>query len=389
MRGVVKASSGIPLWAARYGSWFLAALITASAAVPVVAAIGDLDQSFPAPAPRSQNAVVAISAGLMIWVLQLRHSLAAVRDERPRGWPVSLFLLVLLAAAPWWLFSVNWISTTWFPVASAVMALRGRPAARLVAVALVAQGVVASWASIDAGESAASVVVFTVYNVVFLGFGVGALYWSALLVGRINDLVATRVDLAHSMVAGERRRVSRDLHDLLGQSLSTISLKGDLALRLLPTQRDTALNEIEEIIDVSRTALAGVEAIARAEHEINLQSEIESAVTLLEAGGVDVRRQLDLTEIDPPAGTLLAWAVREATTNILRHSEAQRCWLTGRTENGTLHMEIANDGVGRSAIATDQGSGLKGLSERARELGGIVRVERGTGRFRLVVEVPA
>lgn len=379
--------AGFPMWVVRRGSWFVVGLVTASAVLPVVAAIGDLDHSFPAPPPRSQSPVAAVAAGMAIWGLQLRHSLAAARGVRPWGWPLSVAALGVLAAVPALWFSVNWISASWFPLAAAVMVLRATVAVWLMIVALLAQGVVAAWATVAAGEGALAIVVVTAYNVVFLGFGVAALYASALLVKQINELHATRADLARSAVSGERRRVSRDLHDLIGQSLSAISLKGDLAHRLLPDRRDDALREILEIGEIAESAREGVRAIARAEHAVSLRAEVDGAVALLEAGGVEVRAHLDLPTLTEPVGALFAWAVREATTNILRHSKAQRCWLTGRADDAQLRLEIVNDGAG--PMASGHGSGLAGLAERARALGGQVGHEYGRGRFRLVVQAPA
>ncbi|MGH3387049.1 MAG: sensor histidine kinase, partial [Nocardioidaceae bacterium] len=340
--------------------------------------------------PVSQDPTAAVAAGLAIWGLQLRHSLAAARGVRPRWWPLSLAALAALAGVPALWFGVNWISTLWFPFASAVMVLGARAAAVVMATALLAQGVVAAWATIVSGAGPVAVVIVTAYNVVFFGFGVGALYWSALLVGRINELFATRADLAQSAVSGERRRMSRDLHDLLGQSLSAISLKGDLALRLLPARRDAALREVEGITGAARQALLDVQAIARAEHEVSLLTEYDGAVALLEAGGIDVRTRLELPELAEPVDALFAWAAREAATNVLRHSQAQRCWLAGWAEDGLLRLEIVNDGaVLPDAQGSARGSGLTGLTERARELAGDVRAEQVKGRFRLVVEVPA
>lgn len=358
-------SAGFPMWVVRRGSWFLAGLVTASAVLPVVAAIGDLDHSFPAPPPRSQSPVAAVAAGVAIWGLQMRHSLAAARGVRPRGWPLSVAALAALAAVPALWFSVNWITATWFPLAAAVMVLRARTALWLMTAALLAQGVVAAWTTVAAGEGALAIVVVTTYNVVFLGFGVAALYGSALLVNQINELHATRADLARSAVSGERRRVSRDLHDLVGQSLSAISLKGDLAHRLLPARRGDALREVEEITGIARQAVHDMRAIARAEHDVSLRAELDGAVALLEAGGVEVHAQLALPALTEPVNALFAWAVREATTNILRHSKAQRCWLTAQADGARLRLEIVNDGAGPRAPG--HGSGLAGLTERRSE----------------------
>lgn len=382
MSALSAPPAGFPLWVVRRGPWFLAVLITASAVLPTVAAIGDLDHSFPAPPPRSNSPLLALGAGGAIWALQLRHSLAAARGVRPACWPLSLAALALV---PWWWFSVNWISALWFPLASAVMCLRGRAAAVLMAAALLVQGVVAGWATVVTGGDARAVLTMAAYNTVFLGFGVGALYWSALLVHRIDELFATRADLARTAVTGERRRMSRDLHDLLGQSLSAISLKADLVLRLLPAGPGAAGREIDGITEVAQQARQQVRAIARAAHDISLDAETEGAVALLEAGGIEVHTRLRLPPLPGPVDALFAWAVREATTNILRHSRAQRCWLTGTQRQGVLRLQIVNDGAPQGE--STGGTGLAGLADRARGVGGQVRQRHDRGRFQLTVEV--
>lgn len=370
----------------RRGPWFLAALITITVAPMVVAAIWDLDHSFPAPPPRSDSPLLAVSAGLMLWGLQLRHSLAASRGVRPAGWPASLLALTVLALVPWWWFSVNWISALWFPLASAVMVLPRRPAAALTASALTAMGVVAGSATAAAGGGAFDVVSMIAVNTVAFSFGVVALYGSALLVNQISALFGTRADLAASAVSGERQRMSRDLHDLLGQSLSAIALKGDLALRLVPADHLAALAEVQDITGIARRTQEEVRAIARAEHRISLDAEVDGAVALLEAGGIRVHTRLHLPSLPAPVNALLAWAVREATTNILRHSHAQRCWLNGSAAAGLVRMEIVNDGA--TAAPSAEGTGLTGLADRAHELGGRAHQGYGRNRFRLSVEVP-
>ncbi len=383
-----SASAAFPAWVSGRGPWFLAILVTISVAVPVVGSIWDLDLSFPAPPPPSQSPVVAISLGVAMWVLQMRHSIACARAARPRWWPLSLAALVVLAVVPWLWFGVNWINALWLPLASAMMLLRGQIVVCVVIGTLAAQGGFAGWAT--AQEPAFPMGVFTaiVFNVVFLAFGAAALYWSALLVGRIEDLAATRLELARSAVTGERQRISRDMHDLMGHSLSAISLKGDLALRLAPSQHEAAVQEVLDITETARQALRDMHAIARAEHRISVHDEADAAVALMESGGVEVRARIDLPAMSDPFAALLGWAIREASTNVLRHSQAQQCSINGTRDDGKFRLEIVNDGV-RDTDLVSSGSGLVGLSARAGELGGLVRVERSGSLFRLVVEVPS
>jgi two-component system sensor histidine kinase DesK len=219
-----------------------------------------------------------------------------------------------------------------------------------------------------------------------LAAGAAVLYWSARLVRRIDELFDARFELAEVAVEGERRRFSRDLHDVLGQSLSAVSLKGDLAIRLLPSDQAAALAEIESLTGMARDALRDVRAVAIAKHEVSLQAEIDGAAALLGAAGIDVHLDLDLPAATGPVEDLLAWAVREGATNMLRHSEAQNCWIAAGRSNGAIRLEIVNDGA-RAPIG--QGSGLSGLAERAGTLSGSVFAEQTRGgRFRLIVNVP-
>jgi two-component system, NarL family, sensor histidine kinase DesK len=222
--------------------------------------------------------------------------------------------------------------------------------------------------------------------VVGLATGAVALYGSARLVRVVDELDAARTELAELAVGRERLRVSRDLHDLLGHSLSAVSLKGDLAIRLLGRDPPAARVEIESLTGVAREALRGVLAVARDEHAPSLRTEADGAAALLGAAGIRARLELDLPDLAPAVETTLAWAVREGVTNVLRHSQATTCSITATSGAGTVRLELVNDGVGG---ATGQGSGLAGLAERARELSGSVAAgPDGDGRFRLLIQLP-
>ena len=213
-----------------------------------------------------------------------------------------------------------------------------------------------------------------------------ALYGSARLVRVLEELQATRAELAELAVGRERLRVSRDLHDLLGQSLSAVSLKGDLAIRLLPRDPPAARAEIESLTGVARDALAGIRTVTRGEHLLSLRTETEGAAALLRAAGIDARIDLDVPKLSQPVEQMLAWALREGVTNVLRHSQARTCSITAGSRDGRLWLEIVNDGVQASA---DAGGGLTGLAERARAVSGSVTAHgTGDGQFRFRVEVP-
>lgn len=364
------------VWRAR---WFLFGLHIALVAVAPVFTITGFEDD-------SGNPAIAVLAALAIGALQLRHSFAAAKGERPRGWPWTLLALTVLVYLPMVWLGMDWAPMQYFVIASAAMLLRGWPAAIAVAAPLLATAAgVVGGAPIN-GESVAQGVLAVVYWIVGLVTGAVALYGAARLVRVLDELEATRTELAELAVGRERLRVSRDLHDLLGQSLSAVSLKGDLALRLLRSDPPAARTEIASLTEVARDTLRGVRAVTRDEHAVSLRTETDGAVALLQAAGIDARIDLDLPGLARPVENLLAWAVREGVTNVLRHSQAKTCSITAGRWDGHARLEIVNDGVRAPA---GSGSGLAGLAERAGALTGSVAAgSTGDGRFRLLVEVP-
>jgi two-component system, NarL family, sensor histidine kinase DesK len=379
---VAAATSPVdqPLPTVRRARWFLVGLHLALVAVAPVFTIAGFEGD-------AGNPAMAVLAALAIGALQLRHSFAAARGERPRGWPWTLLALTVLVYLPMTWFAMDWAPMQYFVIASGAMLLRGWPAGIAVAAPLLATATrVVGEAPVN-GESVAQEVLAVAYWIVGLVTGAVALYGSARLVQILDELEATRTELAELAVGRERLRVSRDLHDLLGQSLSAVSLKGDLALRLLHSDPLAARAEIASLTEVARDTLRGVRAVTRGEHEVSLRTETKGAVALLSAAGIDARIDLDLSDLPAPVEHLLAWAVREGVTNVLRHSQATTCSITAGRRHASTFLEVVNDGA-RGATA-GEGSGLAGLTERAGALTGSVTAGPvGDGRFRLLVEVP-
>ncbi|MFI7462089.1 sensor histidine kinase [Nonomuraea sp. NPDC049646] len=332
------------------------------------------------------NPVLAGAGVLAALALQLRHSLAASRGARPAGWPWTLAALLLLANLPLWWLATQWEGVTVLALASIVMLLRG-PVRAVAAVAQILHPAALEVAQmLRDGDTVPHALLLAVYPMLGLVVFGGALVAGARLVLLLEELEATRAELAAAAVGEERVRVSRDLHDLLGQSLSAISLKGDLALRLLAKDAGAARAEIESLTGVARDALRDVRAITRDELAVSLRTEIDGAAALLGAAGVGTR--LDVAALPPlsgPAHDALAWAIREGATNLLRHSEATTCAITVARDGGRVRLEIVNDGV---RGVGSPGSGLAGVSERARAASGSSSTAVHDGRFRLSVEVP-
>lgn len=173
-------------------------------------------------------------------------------------------------------------------------------------------------------------------------------------------------------VAAERDRVARDVHDVLGHSLTVISLKADLAERLLDQDPDRAKAEISDIRRLTRQSLAEIRATVAGLRVARLADERDSAAAALSDAGIDARLPEDGDVVDPGHRIIIAWALREAVTNVLRHSGAQHVEVSW----GPTWLEVVDDG--RGLRGRREGSGLTGLRERVRQAGGSIDLSDGT-----------
>jgi two-component system sensor histidine kinase DesK len=211
---------------------------------------------------------------------------------------------------------------------------------------------------------------------------------------RNEELVAARAELARLAVAEERERFARDLHDLLGHTLSVIALKAELAGRLLPGRADEAAQEISEVEGVARNALSEVRDAVSGYRQPTLDDELDGARMALSAAGIVASVERPEVAFDPAVEAVLAWTVREGATNVIRHSHATRCGLNVSATLTDAGVEVIDDGVGAAPAGSDRarngaGHGLAGLAERAGGVNG--RLEAGArpeGGYRLAVTVP-
>jgi two-component system sensor histidine kinase DesK len=210
-----------------------------------------------------------------------------------------------------------------------------------------------------------------------------------------DTLRDTRAELARMAVANERLRIGRDLHDLLGHSLSLISVKAELAGRLIDTNPDRAAREIVDLQTVARRSLGEVRAAVTSYRRPGLAAELGEARQMLAAAGMDCRVTVPAdAQLAPDVDELLAWIVREGTTNVVRHSGARVVTITVTAAAGELIAEVADDGSGPARDAErsagGRGSGLAGLAERARKAGAQFTAGEGLGGsgFRILVRVP-
>lgn len=222
---------------------------------------------------------------------------------------------------------------------------------------------------------------------VMVGLMVGLLNLSMIRKAQADSALKLSHEEVRRLAAiAERERIGRDLHDLLGHTLSLVTLKADLAGRLIERDPDAARREIGEVARVSREALAQVRRAVTGFRAAELAAELASAHLLLESDGIVMSYALPALALPPELETVLALALREAVTNIQRHARAQRVWIAWVCERQYVSMEIHDDGCGGEIVP---GNGLRGMRERVQALGGELEVDtqRGCGT-RLWVRLP-
>ena len=193
----------------------------------------------------------------------------------------------------------------------------------------------------------------------------------------IRELHTARQALARMKVEEERLRLARDLHDLLGQTLSVITLKSELARGLITEDPARCAQELSDIEQVGRMTLREVRKTVVGYRQPRLSSELDAARQLLEAAGIEYSFEKLQGELPQPIDAVLAWMLREGITNIIRHSRARHCLLRFTQDQEWIGVEMLNDGEGTEDAPeqrSSQGSGLPGLQER-------VSVLKGTMEF--------
>ena len=216
------------------------------------------------------------------------------------------------------------------------------------------------------------------------GVGIGArLLWQSY-----TQLVAAREQLAELAVTEERLRFARDVHDLLGQSLSVLVLKSELVSKQLPDDASEQVRgEMRDIAQVARMSLNDVREAIAGYRRPTLLAEISTARTALIAAGIGLLVEDNVGLLAPEQDSVLAWCLREAVTNVVRHSGAKKCEVRLTRVNGSASLEVVDDG--RGAASFNGGSGLAGMRERVELVGGTMRVGSVNGSgLHLLVSVP-
>jgi two-component system sensor histidine kinase DesK len=337
-----------------------------------------------------------VADAVALVILQLRHSWPSrgpgpYSTGRPRGWPCTLFLQAVLTYAlfPW----IGWhpLIMLGFLAGSALLLVPAPPG--WVAFAVVIASLPVLWAVKPvAGLSTVGwlgAMVFLTLDSAALGLLIYGLTRLAQLAVQLGNL---RGELARQAVAGERLRLARDTHDLLGLGLSAIAMKADLIGKLIGRDDARAGEEIAELARICATARADVRLVAGEARHLPLDAELAAARDVLASAGIDVRMRVT-ADPSPEAAAVLVPVIREAVTNILKHSTASYCVLEMTADARLLTLSISNDGStdtgsGPPAAASRAGTGLRNLAARLEAAGGHQSATREDGTFSLAVELP-
>jgi len=329
---------------------------------------------------------VALSFSCIVVLLLLQllwYGRDASRLRSPLGYAI-LAGQAALVYLPILIFGQAWVGMPGFLAGSVLLVLRPVPAWTAFTLIVASMGI-AQWSFTGAPIDVA----YTAISTITTGLVV---YGLSRLAALVVEVQMSRAEIARLAVLRERLRFARDLHDLLGYSLSAITLKIELTHRLLEKSPQEASDQLLEILEISRLALSDARTVASGYRELSLEEECRSAVSVLRAADISV--QLDSDELDLPVrvSTVLATVLREGVTNLLRHSKAKHCEITIRQTHDDASIEIVNDDIQpapKEQEESDSGrGGLHNLSVRASEIGGSVSVEHEPNMFKLRVDVP-
>jgi two-component system, NarL family, sensor histidine kinase DesK len=293
----------------------------------------------------------------------------------------GLFLLAAIAGLTLALGAPGSFVTLFvYVVVAAGLRLPAREAGAVIGVTTAAVGTGLAAAGADSSTLAAYILTILTLGATMVAFA------SATRANR--ELRAARRELANLAVSEERVRIARDLHDLLGHTLSLIALKSELATKLAQSDPSRAQAEMADVQRVSRQALEEVRDTVQGYRRRAFADELAGARAALSAAGIDCQIEGSATELPTEVEDLLAWALREATTNVVRHSGARVCRINLSSDTNEVALQVDNDGA-PARTGSDNGTGLAGLTERARRLDGTLESgARPEGGFRLRLTVP-
>ena len=226
--------------------------------------------------------------------------------------------------------------------------------------------------------------------IISVGFGAGIAAINILHVWLWDLLLQAeqgRAAQAQLAAAEERLRFARDVHDVLGHHLSIIALKAELAERLATTDGERAGRAAAEVRRLAASALAELREVVHGYRQVDLAEQLAAIEQILRSSGV--RCTVTAPDSDLPSETVLAAVLREATTNVLRHSRATWCTIEIERTEARIRMTVTNDGAGAGPSPDRHSHGLQGLADRLAETGGVLRAHAADGRFTVDAVVPS
>lgn len=332
------------------------------------------------PAAQRAALAVAVAGYALVYVW---YCLAGHRQRDPRVPVATVVTLTLLAVAVDHLSGEpanNNFLIVLLVAGFALATRRALVAFVLVAAIMIVEGILL--AKLPLGQLILQLVLILPAVALFGGSAMGLRY----LLTTLAELRAARAEIGQHAADEERTRIARDLHDLLGHSLSLITLKGELATRLLP-EGTRGADEVRDMLALSRDALQQVRDAVSGYRKPTLATELRAARVALQAAGVELDAQQNVGALDRDSEAVLGWVIREATTNVIRHSGAKHCQIALTRGDGELRIAVVNDGW--RVPQAPAGNGLRGLEERLAALGGTVDASAlPSAGFRLSANIP-
>jgi two-component system sensor histidine kinase DesK len=330
---------------------------------------------------------LAVPVAVTMVLLQLRHARFRAGGELPPGWPWTLGAQAVLCFVAYPVFGV--VSTGFLAfLGGSILLLIERPIRWVLFGAVMASMPMLTLLNPADLAGLPFQLQWSVYAASTLG-GAGLLIYGLSRFNRTaGELDIARRQLAVVAVTSERLRIAQDAHDTLGLGLSTIALKSDLAQTLLDRGDPRAHREIVHMLHLARTVASDAESIVHSAPALDLDAEIATAREVLTTAGVTTTITRTDIPLDATTESELAAVLREAITNILRHSAARECRIELVCSDSQVSLVIDNDGAppGRKAA---QGHGLANIAARAARMGGSMSTEADGNRFILATHVPS
>ncbi len=356
---------------------------TAATMIPwltiLIAPVADVAHGRVGPAWLAYPALAVFTA---VYVLAVRAAFDQnLRDgRRPRVLLLVLAALTYATAIP---FGHDWQLLFIMVSLACGAALGGRQLAMALVVLSASDGAIAGFHSGSFWDCAG-----TAYGTFLSGLVTAAVLSLHQVIAQLR---ATRQELARAAVSQERLRFSRDLHDLLGHTMSVVAVKAEAVRRLAPRDLDAALSHACDIESVSRQALTEIREAVSGYRDGSLATELDRARSALDASGIEVTVHESGPPLPPQTEALMGWVVREGVTNVVRHSGASACRIELDTGGDRAVLRISDDGegCGKAVGGSTGGNGLKGLTERLSMAGGFLTAGPAPRRgFQLTAELP-